>query len=333
MAHWFDLRDLVSISQLQRRGIQLDLERAMLWQHSPFWAALTEYLPFSPFRAESIVLYTPGRHRRPLGFVQFRARRRRPEADVTFISPTLDASEDAVSIWYRLLAECTQRIGDRGGQRLFAQIPDGDGAEDVFRQAGFTTYAHEDIYVLSDRPRDLTKTFLLRRQRSRDAWNLLRLYSQTTPRPVQIAEGMLSVEGRTGRLVDWWEQAHGSGYVLPAGTDLAGAVRIHRGSSGYWLRFWLNPQAHDHGEMLLRGALSILWAAPRRPIYASVREYESGLRAPLEQAGFGFWLTCSLLVKHTTARVKEPLIKLVPSLEKRTEPAASVAHHLQSGRV
>ena len=126
---------------------------------------------------------------------------------------------------------------------------------------------------------------------------------------------------------DWWDQAHGSGYVLPLGNDIAGAVRIQRGKSAYWLRMWLNPQTHEYGPMLVNGALSLLWAAPRRPMYTSVREYQSGLRAPLEDMGFRFWRTTSLLVKHTTARVKEPLMKLVPALEKRAEPAASVAHH------
>lgn len=330
MANWLNLADLIAIQQLQRRGVQLDVERAVLWPHSPLRAAFAAHWPFSPIGADSITLYPPARRGRALGFLQMRQRPHRPEADVTFIAPALDAREDAVSIWYRLLAECTQRLGDQGGQRLFAQIPHGNGTEDVFRQAGFAVYAHEDIYCLVERPRNLTRVHLLRHQRSRDNWNLLRLYAQTTPRPVQIAEGMLSVEGNGGKMRDWWDQVHGAGYVLPAGNDLAGAIRLQRGRAAYWLRIWSSPQGREYGDSLLRGALSLLWAAPRRPIYVSVREYESGLRGPLEEMGFRYWLTRSLLVKHTTARVKEPLIKLVPALDKRAEPAASAAHHTES---
>ncbi len=324
MANWLGLNELIAIKQLQQRGVQLDIERAVLWPHSPLRAALAAHLPWSPIAADTVILCPSGRRGRAVGFAQVRPRRRRPEADVVFISPALDAHADAVSIWYRLIAECSQTLGDRGTQRLFAASHAGDGVEEVLRQAGFAGYAREDIYRLGERPRDLKKSDLLRHQRSRDHWNLLRLYSQATPRPVQIAEGMLSVEGHAGKMRNWWDQARGSGYVLALDDDLAGAVRILRGRAAYWLRFWVHPQAQGYADALVHGTLALLWAAPRRPIYCSVRDYESGVRPALEDAGFSYWQTRSLLVKHTTARVKEPLLNLVPSLEK---PAATVAHH------
>ncbi len=322
MANWLGWNELMAIRQLQQRGVQLDVERAVLWPHSPLRAALAAHLPWSPIGADAIILSPQGG--RALGFVQVCPRRHRPEADLVYIAPALDARSDAVSVWYRLIAECAQQLGDCGTQRLYAQPHIGNGTEEVLRQAGFAGYAHEDIYRLAERPRDLKKSNVLRHQRSRDHWNLIRLYSQVTPRPVQIAEGMLTVEGHAGKMRDWWEQARGSGYILAVNHDLAGAVRVLRGGAAYWLRFWLHPQAQDYGELLLRGALSLLWAAPRRPIYCSVRDYESGMRPALEDAGFSYWQTRSLLVKHTTARVKEPVLNLVPSLEK---PAATVAHH------
>ncbi len=327
MTRWLNLNDLIAIQELQQHGLPLDLERAVLWPHSPLHAAISAHWPLSSIGADTIILYPPPQRGRALGFLQLRARRNRPEADLTYISPALDVHDDAVSIWYRLLAEATQHTGDLGGQRLFAQIADENGTEDVLRQSGFSVYAHEDVYRLTDRSRKLSKSHALRHQRSRDNWNLLRLYAQITPRPVQIAEGMLSTEGQGGKMRDWWDQTRGTGYILPAGHEIAGSVRVQRGSAAYWLRFWLHPQAHAYAEELVHGALSVLWAAPRRPMYVSVREYESGLRLPLEDVGFRYLYTRSLLVKHTTARVKEPLIKLVPSLEKRAETAAHVAHH------
>ncbi len=324
------LNDWLAIQQLQRRGVLLDLERTVLWPHTPLNAALAAHWPLSPIGAETIVLHPPGQRGRALGFVQARRRHRRPEVDLAYIAPALDARDDAVSIWYRLLAETTQKFGDRGIQRLFAQIASGNGAEEVLRQAGFTVYAHDDIYRLNERPDNLAKDRVLRHQRSRDTWNLLQLYSAVTPRPVQIAEGMATPEGRSGKLHHWWDQVRGSGYVLPVDRELAGAMRLQRGRSAYWLRFWLNPQRREYADALLQGALSILAAAPRRPIYCSVREYESGMRASLEAAGFRYLYSRSLLVKHTTVRIKEPMIKLVPALEKRAEPAASIAHHTET---
>lgn len=327
MARWLGLYDLIAIQQLQTRGTQLDLERAVLWPHTPLQAALAAHWPFSTIGAETIVLHPPTQRGRALGFVQVRARRGRPEADISFLAPALDTGGDSVSTWYRLLAECAQEMGARGGQRLFAQVSNDNGIEEVFRQAGYSVYAREDVYRLEVWPSDLKKTNLLRYQRARDGWTLLRLYAQLTPRPVQIAEGMLSPEGQGGKMGDWWDQSRGAGYILEVESELVGAVRVRRGSAAYWLRFGLHPQAQEYSETLLRGALALLWAAPHRPIYCSVRDYESGLRAPLEQANFQYLHTRSLLVKHTTVHAKEPIIKLMPALEKRPEPAASVSHH------
>lgn len=333
MTRWLSIDDLFAIRRLQARGIQLDFERAVLWHHTPLQAALYAHVPFNPIGAETLVLYPSATHRASaVGFIQLRARRGRPEADVVFLAPALDSDEDAVAIWYRLLAEAAQEIGARGGQRLFAQIPTGNGVEQVFGQAGFSAFAREDIYCLPQIPDGWEQAQWLRHQRRRDGWNLLRLYTELTPRPVQIAEGMLSPEGQGGKLGDWWDQSREAGFILEIDDELAGAVRLRRGSAAYWLRFGLHPQAQMHSGRLLHGALSLLAAAPRRPIYCAVREYESGIAPALEQAGFQRVQTRTLLVKHMTARVKEPFLKLTPALEKRPEPAASISHHITKNK-
>jgi len=328
VSRFLSLDDLIAVQRLQTYGIQLDLERAALWPHTPLQAALYSHLPMTTLGADTIVLYS--NDARAIGFLQARGRLGRPEADIVFLSPSLDQDADAVSIWYRLLAECAHAIGSKGGQRLFAQVPFGNGIEEVFRQAGFAAYAHEDIYRLDEWQQGLSKTNQLRHQRARDGWNLLRLYTELTPRPVQIAEGMLSPEGQGGKMGDWWDQSRSAGFILEIDGELAGAVRVRRGRAAYWLRFGLHPQAQDHSDALLRGALSLLWAAPHRPIYCSVRDYESGMPSALERAGFKPAQTRSLLVKHTTARAKEPFLKFAPALEKRPEPATSVSHHTES---
>ena len=322
------MNDLIALHQLHARGIQLDLERAVLWPHTPIQAALSAPIPLNAIGAETIVAYSAST--RALGFLQMRARRGRPEADVVFLAPALENDSAAVAIWYRLLAASAKEIGARGGQRLFAQVAAGNGIEDVFRQAGFNAFAHDDVYRLDALPQNLIKTKILRHQRARDGWNLLRLYAEFAPRSVQIAEGMLSPQGQGGKLGDWWDQSSGEGYILEVDGEIAGAVRVRRGRAAYWLRFWLHPQAEDQGDNLVLGALSLLHSAPHRPVYCNVRDYESGLRGALDMLGFQHLQTRSLLIKHTTARVKEPLLKLMPALEKRPEPARSVSQHSKS---
>ncbi len=323
MARTLNLQDLRSVRDLQPQGVELDYERAKLWPHSALSAALAEKLPFNEIGAATIVLYPNHSKHHPLGFIQARMRRRRPEADISYIAPSLDAHPDSVTIWYRLLAEITNALCEKGCQRIYVQMPSDLDAEQVFRQAGFVAYAHEDVYLLS--PQQLqafsrpTGPRMLRRQRSRDSWNLLRLYNAATPRPVQQAEGMLSTEGKLGKLGDWWEQASGTGYVLDSHADggLVGAVRITRGSAASWMRLYLHPEAQSSqaGELVC-GALSLVNTGHARPIYCSVRDYEGGIRAWLEGAKFQYQFNRTLLVKHATVRVKEPALWAVPVLEK-----------------
>ncbi len=333
MARPLGLNDLRSIRDLQLQGVELDYERARLWPHSPLNAALASRLPFTEIGASTIVLYANHNGKQhPLGFIQTRSRTHRPEADITFIAPSLDAQQDVVTTWYRLLAEATNALCEKGCQRIYVQLAEDNEAEQVFRQSGFTVYSHEDIYLLpAERiqayPRPIGPR-TLRRQRNRDGWNLLRLYNASTPRLVQQAEGMMNGEGKLGKLGDWWEQALGTGYVLDghADSNLVGAVRLTRGSAAHWLRIYLHPEAHKQAGELVCGALTLINTGHPRPVYCSVREYEGGIRASLEEAGFEIQARRSLLVKHATVRVKEPALWTVPVLEK---PAPVVHSHSQ----
>ncbi len=321
MARPLGLNDLRAIGELQPVGIEMDFERARLWPHSALSAALAERLPFNEIGASTIILYSTQGRRHPIGLVQTRMRHGRPEADISFISPALDARQDAVTVWYRLLAEATNQLCEQGCQRIYAQVKSDNGAEEVFRQSGFSTFTREDIYLL--RPERIMEfanqpsTRMLRRQRKRDAWSLLRLYNAATPRPVQQAEGMVSSEGQLGKLGDWWEQALGTGYVLEApGDSIAGAARITRGRAASWLRIYLHPEAQGAAGEMVCGALGLVRSRHPRPVYCPVRDYEGGVRGYLELAGFDLVYKRSLLVKHTTVRVKEPAPWAVPVLEK-----------------
>src|SRR5581483_8897264 len=185
------LHDLRALTELGAHGMELDLKRVRLSSSSPLTDALASRVSFGNMGAETFVLYANGRKQRALGVVQARPRKNRPEADITFIAPALDHEPDAVATWYRLLAEATKGLGELGCQRIYAQVPSGNGAEEVFRQAGFTTFTHADIYLLLPERAAarlaLAPSPTLRRMRKRDEWNVLRLYTALTPRTVQQA--------------------------------------------------------------------------------------------------------------------------------------------------
>jgi hypothetical protein len=87
------------------------------------------------------------------------------------------------------------------------------------------------------------------------------------------------------------------------------------------MRILLHPRAYDRADAVIEHGLAFLSHYPPCPIYCSVREYEGGLRAPLQDWGFEPFGSQAILVKHTTVRIKKPARKLVPALDKRAEVA------------
>ncbi|HEY6042892.1 MAG TPA: GNAT family N-acetyltransferase [Anaerolineae bacterium] len=312
------LRDWLAVRSLEKQGEHLDLEGALLSPQSPFVAALGAPFSFLRLRTETIVTITADERKRTVGMVQARTRERRPECVITFIAPSLRKSEAAAPIWYRLLNELTQKVGERGVQRIYAQTAHDPKTEQVLSQAGFTTYSHEDIFRLNIPAPAPPPEASLRQQRPRDAWKLARLYSQATPRPVQQAEGSgLLEEGKaTGNKITWDPRTRGTGYVLEKEGEVVGVARLTRGLQGYWLRFWLDPGAGAEGKALVQAALRLLRVSHAQPVYVAVRDYDAGLRPLLYDMGFQCLLSRSLMVKHTTVRVRETIPQLATVLEK-----------------
>ena len=103
--------------------------------------------------------------------------------------------------------------------------------------------------------------------------------------------------------------------------EVIGYLRMRQGQIGHWLEMLLHPQAYERADELIVQSLSLLAEYPPRPIYCCLPRYQGGLRAPLEAKGFQLFASQCAMVKHTTVRVKEPALKLVPALEKRAEAA------------
>lgn len=337
------IHDLRALAELASHGVELELERARLSTASPLADALVSRMSFGSMGADTFVLYGDGRKQRALGVVQARQRKNRPEADLTFIAPSLDYDPEAVTTWYRLLSEATNSLGELGVQRIYAQLPAGGGAEEVFHQAGFSVFTREDIFLLRPekaadhvkahpaRTDSAKESSTLRRMRKRDAWNVLRLYSILTPRNVQHAEAMRTTEGALGNLDDWWENLNGTSYIFErpvAGVNsMTGVVRITRGRLGSWVRLHLHPDALGCADEMVAEMVALVSKTRARPIYAGVRDYEGGIRAALEAAGFEWLMERSHMVKHTTARVREPATWLKPVFETQHIPAIRSSQH------
>jgi hypothetical protein len=271
------------------------------------------------------------------GFVQLIKRASRPEADILHIAPALAITdgrdETGEAIWDRLLTYCTRAAGGHGLQRIFASIPDGGPEEACLRTAGYSLYTRETIFRLAVAPqaRDLPPGF--RPQLPQDSWALQRLYTHGTPRLVQQAEGALA--GQVGSPpLSWWEPDRWQGVVWEPAGEARGAVQIHMGRAGHWLRVWgINTLAHRELRSLVeQGLRAIALGADEKrspyPVYVTVRDYEAGLSGVLTGFGFSPYASRARLVKHTTALVQRPAASAVTAREVRQEvPARSQSVH------
>jgi len=319
----FRLRDVALLIRLQRQGVSLSPEQALVRSRSALWSALLAPFPWHGIGVATYVLRGWDGRRLAHGVAQMQKRPERPEADLLFLAPALDAHEGAGDIWYRLLGHCGYEAGQFGLQRLFATLPDDAEMLEVFRQACFSLYAKEEIFRLERafRLEGSPDQGLVRPYREADDWALQRLALAYTPRLVQQAEGMMNGDAPLTR-----DPGAGLTFVLARGAEVLGAVQIETGTLGYWLRLYGNPQAVGEMRALLLHGLSALAAYPPRPVYCGVRDYQGGARTLLSDLGFRPFATWNRLVRYTVAWAKEPALRATPALERGVEPTMTIGH-------
>lgn len=308
MSKLFNVGDVFLVSRLQSQGILLDPEEALTQTYRPLLTALVGCLPFQKAGVLTCVCNERGGDQRMAGFAQARLRKGGSEADVLYLTPSLAVAQEATTIWSHLLENLCFEAGKQGVQRIFARPPE-DGLEaEVFQQVGFSIYAREDIFRLERIPDDLPgfEKKTMRPQQATDAWRLQGLYATVAPRLVQQTEG----------LTPWRD-----GYVLEDRGEIVGYAQIRQGQVGHWLEMLLHPEAYDLADELVVQSLALLAKYPPLPIYCCLRRYQGGLRVPLEDRGFQLFASRCVMVKHTTVRIKEPALKLIPALEKGAEAA------------
>jgi hypothetical protein len=321
----FDLRDAKLVTRLQQVGTPLDIEEQLTHPRSPLRSVLINSI-LSPHAGPStFILDQQDENGRLLGLAQMRARPGRPEQDVVFMSPALDAAGNGNhAIWQRLLTHLCVQTAERGYFRLYASLPVDSEEFHLFKNIGFLEYSQEDIYQLAPESKraPLKTTLPLRPQCSNDGWGLQKLYAALTPRPVQNAEGL--AQGQWALIHRrWGEQGRLNGYVWEEAGDLLGALHIRSGKRGYWIRTLLHPDALDQTEMLARAALNLtINNNPRLPVYFALRHYEAGWCSVLTDLGFKPLTSQTLVVKPMTVRIRDKSPVLMPALEKSPSEGA-----------
>jgi hypothetical protein len=315
----FRLGDGVRVYRLQRRGTSLDLEGDLLRPHTPLWEAWLALVTQHAMGEPAYVLYDPHEGE---AFVQIRYRPHQDAADVAYISPSLAVHPRASTAWATLLDGACVDVAERGIQRVFAKLPESGVEVEVFRQAGFTPYAGEEIYRLGNSENRVRGRpgLALRPQRLDDWPAVQKLGVAVIPQRVRQVEGGIALATDKGGTP--------SRYVLPGerGDDLAAVLTLYRGGLASWVSVLVHPDAGHFVVDLLQWALAALADGPARPIYCSTRKYEGGMRPALESCGFDLVATRVLMVRHTAAWVKAASQELVPVLKGGAEPVPPAFH-------
>lgn len=332
----FGLNDVFLVRGLQRRASALAIEHKLTHPRDPLGMALTAPWPWAGTGVATYVLKEKVRGRSAVGFVQLMKRVNRPEADLLYVAPALlpgSRAQATEAIWERLLEHGSKEAACHGLLRVYVSIPDGGAEQACLKNAGFSLYTRETIHRLPAASLVEVSSANFRPQSAQDSWALERLYSRATPRLVQQAEGALTGEAGSPPL-SWWDPARWHGIVWEQAAEVQGAVQVHFGRAGHWLRIW---GTNLLGERDLRALVSqglnlIAMNRPLRernplPVYATVRDYEAGLSAALRDVGFVAYTDRTRFVKHALATVRDPVPAALGALEVRPEvPAQSRAH-------
>ncbi len=353
----FGLHDIWLVRRLQHSGMTLAVEHMLTHPHEPLWTALTAPWPWAGVGVATFVLDENVHGQQLQGFAQLLKRASRPEAELLHLAPAVmsaELSEDgagdqgglsydrsAEAVWSRLLAHCSFAAATRGLQRIYASTPEGCYEQTSLKQAGFCIYTRETIYRLATVPKCTPSTRdaharVIRPQHPRDSWGLQRLYARSTPRLVQQAEGALS-GGASGLdssspLLSWWEPNDWQGWVLEPAGEVRGAIQVHRGRAGHWLRvLGAGELSTREVRLLIEHGLRMLdKSSPfnrggQSPLYVTVRDYDMNLSGALVSFGFAPLMERARFVKHTAAvvRIAEPVPTAVREL------AREIAVHIR----
>jgi hypothetical protein len=337
MIRAFALADVPALYRLQSEDVPLAIEHALSHPRPPLWLALTAPWPWAGRGVATYILKERDRGGRVTGFAQLLKRSARPEADLLHIAPALSACEeqdgDTCGVWRRLLSHCSTAAAQHGLQRIYAGVPDGGPEMACLRDAGLSLYARETIYRLAEVPPPAPVPPGFRRQLPRDSWALQQLYARSTPCLVQQAEGAMTGEAGSPPL-SWWEPQRWQGEVFVPAGEVRGAVQVHVGRAGHWLRVWGSSAltARELRALVEQGLGLLATLPPRRrlgnlPVYATVRDYEIGLSGALTGFGFAPYTDRARFVKHTVAARRVAVRAPLPVLEATQKvPARSQAH-------
>lgn len=217
-------------------------------------------------------------------------------------------------------AVCLNAV-ETGMVSVFARIPEECAHLEVFQKLGFTVVVRERTYLRRSTAIPETVELLnFRSQEKPDAWSVQQLYRACTPAAVQIAENFTSRTWEPPRrtFAGLGGVPDSDSFVIEDQNGIVAWLRIDRVSNRP-CRFALMARPGSHEVVPSAVDFALDWLSNYAPesVITTVRDYENGTIATLEESGFEETYARILMVRNLgirfKARVKAPSLGRVPN--------------------
>ncbi len=295
----FSLSDLPLIRRLKSSGISLDSEEYLSRGLHTVGDAAVGRLSLSG-RSVSTLVARSGSEK---AIGQYRLKSDTSSAHIVFMTPALTEGFTAQqeTVWLLLLDALAAEAGRDQARYLHAEVDENSAIFEAFRRAGFAVYAYQDIWRRDPAPPPVPSDFAppLRTARPGDMPAVRALYDQTAPSLIRQADPLPAPNGLV-----YMREGRARGYL-----------EVRPGERGLYVRPYLSTEECDRASGVFSAALQMLKQPARLPVYCCLRRYQSWIGEALEGLGFEPWARQTVLVKHTTSRVRRAEFGPLPAFD------------------
>lgn len=300
----FDLRDVSTVQRLSAFGRALAYEPIAGEGLSPLREAMRAYVSAGYDRTIALIRRdTVSKELDTFGLMTLLPSRNQDHpqyASMLYMAPT-PHTNDHVNAWTEIAEAFVAMAIEYGAHCVVAEAHESSLEAEALRNAGFSHLVHQDIMKLGALPLEMDSEEVagLRRQIERDELLIHLLSMRVVPKLVQMAEGNTDPT-RLNHRVD-------CGFILLRNQEPMANVSLRQGRRGHVMQVLFRAETEDVVEPVISYALAHLCDRTRRPVYCMVPSYQSWILPTLDRLGFTHVTSNSIMVRHTTARVRQPV--------------------------
>jgi hypothetical protein len=300
----FDLRDVSTVQRLSAYGRALAYEPIAGEGLNPLREAMRAYVSAGYDHTVALIRRdTSNRDQDCFGLMTMLPShgQDRPQfASLLYMAPA-PHSDDQVNAWTEITEVFVSIAIERGAHCIVTEAEESSLEAEALRRVGFSHLIHQDIMKLGALPLEMESEEVtgLRKQIERDDLLIHLLSMRVVPKLVQIAEGNADLTRLTHRM--------DCGFVLMRNQEPIANVSLRQGRRGHVMQVLFRAEAEDMVEPVITYALAHLCDRTRRPVYCMIPSYQSWILPTLDKLGFTHVTSNSIMVRHTTARVRQPV--------------------------